>query len=211
MTRTNSPRPSSTNQPLLALELSHEMLDHIAPLLRGVAKHDRSLADPLRRAAQGVTLNLAESAAHPGGHRRRRNETALGSAYETGACLRIARSWGYVAGDATGHALAIVDGVAAMTYRLLRPRQCPRRSRGRLPDGLVINLRGSPRARLGHEGSRPAPRDGGGRGVRGARIPYCPRPRLTGEDCESLTGVMMMVARGERANASKPVIISCCT
>ncbi|NCQ59706.1 MAG: four helix bundle protein [Myxococcales bacterium] len=112
-----------TNQPLLALELSHEMLDHLAPLLRGVAKHDRSLADQLRRAAQSVTLNLAESAGHHGGHRRLRHESALGSAYETRACQRIARSWGYVAADATADALALVDRVAAMTYRLLRPRQ----------------------------------------------------------------------------------------
>ena len=123
MTRTNSPRPSSTNQPLLALELSHEMLDHIAPLLRGVAKHDRSLADQLRRAAQSVTLKLAESAGHHGGNRRLRYESALGSAYGTRACLRIARGWGYVAADATGDALATVDRVAAMTFRLLRPRQ----------------------------------------------------------------------------------------
>jgi len=123
MTQTNRPLQSRTNQPLLALELSHEMLDHIAPLLRGVAKHDRSLADQLRSAAQSVTLNLAESAGHHGGNRRLRYESALGSAYETRACRRIARSWGDVAADATGDALAIVDRVEAMTFRLLRPRQ----------------------------------------------------------------------------------------
>jgi len=78
MTQTNRPLQSRTNQPLLALELSHEMLDHIAPLLRGVAKHDRSLADQLRSAAQSVTLNLAESAGHHGGNRRLRYESALG-------------------------------------------------------------------------------------------------------------------------------------
>ena len=99
------------------------MLDRIAPLLRGVAQHDRSLADQLRRAGQSVTLHLAESAGHHGGHRRLRYEYALGSAYETRACLRIPRSWGYTAPDATEEALAIVDRVAAMTYRLLRPRQ----------------------------------------------------------------------------------------
>jgi len=70
-----------------------------------------------------VTLNLAESAGHHGGNRRLRNESALGSAYETWACLRIARSWGYIATNSAGDALAIVDRVAAMTFRLLRPRQ----------------------------------------------------------------------------------------
>jgi len=99
------------------------MLDCIAPLLRGVSRHDRSLADQLRRAAQSVTLNLAEATGHCGGNRRLRYESALGSAYETRACLRIARSWGYVPLDGTRDALALVDRVAAMTYRLLRPRQ----------------------------------------------------------------------------------------
>ena len=122
MTQTNRPLLPRA-PPLLALKLSHEMLDRIAPLLRGVAKHDRSLADQLRRAAQSVTPHLAESAGHHGRNRRLRYESALGSAYETRACLRIACRWGYVAADATGHALAIVDRVAAMTYRLLRPRQ----------------------------------------------------------------------------------------
>jgi len=69
---------AQTNQPLLALELSPEMLDRIAPRTRGVAKHDRTFADQLRRAAQGVTLNLAESAGHHGGNRRLRYESALG-------------------------------------------------------------------------------------------------------------------------------------
>jgi len=99
------------------------MLDHIAPLLRGVAKHDRSLADQLRRAAQSVTLTLAEATGHQAGNRRLRQKSALGSAYETRACPRIARSWGYVGADATSEALALVDRLAAMTYRLLRPRQ----------------------------------------------------------------------------------------
>lgn len=112
-----------TNQPLRALELSHDMLDAIAPLLGRVGQHDRSLADQLRRAAQSVTLNLAESAGHRAGNRRLRLESALGSAYETRACLRIARSWGYVAADAADAALGLVDRVGAMTYRLLHARR----------------------------------------------------------------------------------------
>ena len=114
---------TQTNQPLRALELSYDMLDAIAPVLAGVRKHDRSLADQLRRAAQSVTLNLAESAGHRDGNRRLRQESALGSAYETRACLRIARSWGYVPADAADAALGLVDRVAAMTYRLLHPRR----------------------------------------------------------------------------------------
>ena len=114
---------TQTNQPLRALDISHHMLEVIAPLLDRIGQHDRSLADQLRRAAQSVTLNLAESAGHRRGNRRLRLESALGSAYETRACIRIARTWGYVSADAADAALGLVDRVAAMTYRLLHPRR----------------------------------------------------------------------------------------
>ena len=69
---------TQTNQPRRALELSCDMRDAIAPLLVRIRKHGRSLADPLRRAAQSVTLNLAESAGHRDGNRRLRQESAIG-------------------------------------------------------------------------------------------------------------------------------------
>ena len=113
---------TQTNQPLRALELSHSMLEAIAPLVGRIAQHDRSLADQLRRAAQSVTLNLAESTGHRAGNRRLRLESALGSTYETRAAFRVARTWGYVSHDAADPALTLVDRVGAMTYRLLHPR-----------------------------------------------------------------------------------------
>ncbi|MCA9529004.1 MAG: four helix bundle protein [Myxococcales bacterium] len=98
------------------------MLDAIAPLVGRIAEHDRSLSDQLRRAAQSVTLNLAEATGHRAGNRRLRLESALGSTYETRAALRVARTWGYVPAEQTDPALTLADRVAAMTYRLLHPR-----------------------------------------------------------------------------------------
>ena len=98
------------------------MLEAIAPLVGRIAQHDRSLADQLRRAAQSVTLNLAESTGHRAGNRRLRLESALGSTYETRAAFRVARTWGYVPAEQTDPALTLADRVAAMTYRLLHPR-----------------------------------------------------------------------------------------
>ena len=98
------------------------MLDAIAPLVGRIAEHDRSLSDQLRRAAQSVTLNLAESTGHRAGNRRLRLESALGSTYETRAALRVARTWGYLPAEQTDPALTLADRVAAMTYRLLHPR-----------------------------------------------------------------------------------------
>ena len=86
-----------------------------------IGKHDRPLKDQLRRAAQSVALNLAESTGHQSGNRRLRLESALGSTYETRACLHIAARWGYVDVDRAHHAIGLTDSIAAITYRLLNP------------------------------------------------------------------------------------------
>ncbi|MBX3246455.1 MAG: four helix bundle protein [Myxococcales bacterium] len=109
--------------PLQALEVSLQLIDALAPMIRTVAQHDRSLMDQLRRAAQSISLNLAEALGHRAGNRRLRLETALGSAYETRTALHIIGRWGYADGAQVEHALELVDRVGAMTYRLLHPRR----------------------------------------------------------------------------------------
>ncbi|MBX3249553.1 MAG: four helix bundle protein, partial [Myxococcales bacterium] len=76
-------RMTQARIPLQALEVSLQLIDALAPMIRAVAQHDRSLMDQLRRAAQSIALNLAEALGHRAGNRRLRLETALGSAYET--------------------------------------------------------------------------------------------------------------------------------
>ena len=56
----------------------------------------RPLARQLRRAASSVVLNIAEGSGSSGGNRTARYRTALGSARETLACLRVAEACGYV-------------------------------------------------------------------------------------------------------------------
>lgn len=105
----------------LVLEKSLAFVEAVAPLLPPVARRDRSLRDQLRRAAQSVALNVAEAAGVSAGSKRVRLETALGSAYETRTILRIAVAWGYLDANSTAPALALLDEVAAMTYRRLHP------------------------------------------------------------------------------------------
>ena len=57
-------------------------------------RRDPDLAKQLRRAAASVPLNIAEGAGSLGGHRRARYFNALGSAYETRACLDVAAAMG---------------------------------------------------------------------------------------------------------------------
>lgn len=97
----------------------------LAPIVRAVARHDRALADQVRRASSSVVLNIAEAERSDAGNARARFHTAAGSANETRAALRVAVAWGYVAVEGAGEAEALLDRVAAMLCRLLHPRGTP--------------------------------------------------------------------------------------
>ena len=67
-----------------------------------------------------VSLNIAEASERKGKDQRNRFRISLASAAEVGAALDVAVALGYIAdGDATD-ALALLDRVRAMTWRLSR-------------------------------------------------------------------------------------------
>jgi four helix bundle protein len=110
----------SNPQPFRALSVAYELVEALATVIPAVRKHDRHLADQLRRAASSVALNLAESTGNRDGNRRLRIETAFGSAQETKAALHIARCWAYVDAAAAQRAFELADRVAQMCWKLLR-------------------------------------------------------------------------------------------
>ena len=67
-----------------------------------IGRRDRDLEDQIRRAASSVALNIAEGSGSFGKMRTVRYRTALGSARETLACLRVAEAFGYVDSMPTG-------------------------------------------------------------------------------------------------------------
>ena len=81
-----------------------------------VAQHDADLARQLRRALTSIPLNIAEGEARWNGHGRQRFESAMASANEVHACLRVADALGYVELDAK-----LLDGLdkIARTLRKL--------------------------------------------------------------------------------------------
>ena len=101
-----------------------ETIRLFAPVLRQIEKHDRSLADQMRRALASVALNLSEGAGSRRGNRRLRFENAGGSAKESRSAYEVAGAFGYVEID-----LALVDRldrIAATMWRLGdRPRPSP--------------------------------------------------------------------------------------
>jgi four helix bundle protein len=81
------------------LRIHDDMLEAITsmrPLLSAIERRDSDLARQLRRAASSVVLNIAEGSGSFGGVRTQRYRTALGSARETIACLRVAEAFGYI-------------------------------------------------------------------------------------------------------------------
>jgi four helix bundle protein len=81
------------------LRIYDDMLDAVRtmrPMLTAIERRDSDLARQLRRAASSVVLNLAEGSGSFGRVRTVRYRTALGSARETLACLRVAEAFGYV-------------------------------------------------------------------------------------------------------------------
>ncbi len=65
-------------------------------VLADIERCDPDLGRQMRRAASSVVLNTAEGSGSFGKMRTARYRTALGSARETLACLRVAEAWGYV-------------------------------------------------------------------------------------------------------------------
>ena len=81
------------------LRIHDDMLDAIVamrPMLACIVREDPDLARQLRRAASSVVLNIAEGSGSFGRVRTMRYRTALGSARETLACLRVGEALGYV-------------------------------------------------------------------------------------------------------------------
>ena len=99
---------------------ARRVVQEVASLLAVVKKHDRSLADQLKRAAQSVVLNIAEARGSDAGNARARFATACGSAKEVRAALHLASDWGYLEAKTAHHLDRQLDEVCAITWCLAR-------------------------------------------------------------------------------------------
>lgn len=110
------PRPTACQLMLDAMPTVKRLVDQIRV-------HDKNLADQVKRAATSVVLNHAEADGVRSGQRRARIETAQGSLAETRAGLRVAAVWAYIPEAEAEQVDAMLDAVAAATYRRLHPRR----------------------------------------------------------------------------------------
>jgi four helix bundle protein len=108
-----------TKMELTALEKAHGMA--VAALTLPV--RDRSLRDQLRRSSVSVVLNLQEGAGRRGADRTHLWTVAYASAKEAQSAARLARDAGLAAREPADALLALLDAVAALTWRLVHPRR----------------------------------------------------------------------------------------
>ena len=122
-----------------AYERSLELLRALVPLLARLGVLDDNLASQARRAATSVALNVAEANRRTLRDRRNRFRIALGSAAEVASCLDVAVALAYLAPEEVAPALALVDRVRAMTYRLSREGATGGPGRRPTPVGSVVD------------------------------------------------------------------------
>ena len=100
------------------LELSLRCITLLRRLLPTVRKQDPKLAGHLRDAGSSIALNLAEGNRRQGRDQIHLWNVASGSAEEVRTALRVAIAWGYLQEKSTAEALAALDRLQAMLWKL---------------------------------------------------------------------------------------------
>jgi four helix bundle protein len=101
-----------------ALTVSLQLMQALEPQLARLVGKDVDLARQARRAASSLHLNLAEGAQRRGNDRAHLYRIAAGSAAELAAALDVAIAWRWLDHDALTDALALLDRVRAILWRL---------------------------------------------------------------------------------------------
>ena len=102
------------------LEVSIELIHLLRPLRCKLARHSKSLATQLERAASSIAANVSEGRRRAGKDRLYHFRVAAGSADETRTHLLVAHAWGYLESAEINESIALIDRILAMLYRLSR-------------------------------------------------------------------------------------------
>jgi four helix bundle protein len=105
----------------IAYEVSLEVIRSLRTIVPQIERHDRDLADQIKRAASSVALNLAEGQRLTKGNKPKHYAIAHGSANEVRAAVETAIAWGWI--DGAEKQLAAIDRLLALLWRLNHPRR----------------------------------------------------------------------------------------
>ena len=105
-----------------AQAIALELIGALAPVVTAIAKHDRDLAQQIRRSASSVPLNVSEGNQRRGADRFQHFRIAAGSAAEARTALDVACGWGYADARSVAATRELLDRVVAMLWRLTNGR-----------------------------------------------------------------------------------------
>lgn len=105
---------------IIAYEVSLEVIRTLRTIVPQIERHDRDLADQIKRAASSVALKLAEGQRLTKGNKPKQYAIAHGSANEVRAAVQTAIAWGWI--DEASKQLAAIDRLLALLWRLNHPR-----------------------------------------------------------------------------------------
>ncbi len=108
---------------LVVHSLARQLIVELRPLVGPIRRHDRSLADQMKRAASSILLNVAEAEYSDPGNARARLFNAAGSANETLAALEVAEAWGYIDRQQAVRPAELLDRIKALLWKLTRGRR----------------------------------------------------------------------------------------
>ena len=104
----------------IAYEVSLEVITSLRGVVSQIERHDRDLADQIRRAASSVALNLMEGQRLTKGNKPKHYAIAHGSANEVKGGLQTAIAWGWI--EDASEPLSRLDRLLALLWRLTHPR-----------------------------------------------------------------------------------------
>ena len=99
----------------VVLKKSLELAREVRPHIDDVARHDRSLADQMRRSVQSVVLNSSEARHARGKRMGDRFSLAYGELKELEGALGVASLWQYT--SVSAELLDRVDHLAAILFK----------------------------------------------------------------------------------------------
>ena len=101
-----------------AYRVGLELQRYMTQRVQRIGRHDKSLADQLKRALASMVNNLSEAMRRTGRDRPHLLTISLGSADEVRASIDVAVVNDYLEAEEAQHAEALADRFCAMTYRL---------------------------------------------------------------------------------------------
>ncbi len=108
---------------LIAYKLAVDLARSLRPAIDAVTRHDKALADQMRRATTSIVLNIAEGERRVGRDQTHLYRIAAGSASEVRAALDVASVWGYVDDEPIAHARELLDRELGLLWGLTRKRR----------------------------------------------------------------------------------------